>query len=228
MNSPTKSTSAPAPKPVPPYYANWDNTHCVQCCLRGVLEYFEPNVTWTWPELDEFTAKEVGKWTWPYQVWVNMQARGYAVITHSANKLEDALTLGLYASLVKNRGQAAADKQREMSNLVAAEAQLQTYAACLNAGKLQRIEQEPTLAVIQNYLAQGYLVLCSLNYRKLYNLEGYSSHSVLIYGIDEQYVHFHDPEHQPGSKPPIAHAQFVAACQSPTPAQWGITAYKLG
>jgi hypothetical protein len=211
-----------------PFYGNFDNSHCLQCTLRGVVEYFEPHAPQLdWPAWDAFTGKEPDKWTWPYRGVLNMVARGYEVITYSSVSLDAYVNDGIYPTMVKNLGQAAADKQREMADLDKVYADLKKYIACIKAGQIVRHEKLPTLSIMQRLLAQGYLVHSSLNWRKLYNKPGYASHAVLVYKMTPHFVFFHDSGQPPRPATRVGHARFVAASTDPTPKAWGLTAYRL-
>lgn len=212
---------------LPPYYQNFDDSHCSQCTLRGILEYFEPKATWTWEELDRFTDKEPDKWTWQYRGQINMTERGYDVFAINSEDVDTFMRDGIYETFVVQLGIEAADQIRIHSNLEAANEDMVRFQDLVKQGAIHHELRIPTIEDMKSFLDKGYLLDCSLNSRKLRDEEGYSSHMVLVYGIDDAHVYFHDSS--------IAHGgaglktsieKFIAACTSPEPEQWAITAYK--
>jgi len=213
---------------VPPFYENFDNTHCAQCALRSIMGYFEPEKEWTWEELDAFTGKEPDKWTWQYRGQINMAQRGYHVIAIHTEDIGEFLNFGIYETMVKTLGREAADMQRKMVDLDSVIEDLKTFRKLTDSGKIVHELRVPTVEDMRRLLGEGYLLDCALNSRKMYGREGYASHVVAVYGIDVDHVYFHESNKpgRPETKMPIE--QFVAACCDPTPHQWAIAAYKKG
>jgi len=210
----------------PPFYENFDNTHCFQCVLRGVLEHFEPETSWSWEALDALTNKEPGKWTWPYRGLLNMKARGYDLVSITQSSLGDYVELGLYEAMVRKLGVEAADRQREMVDLDVVKKDLLDYYHRWKEGEFVRKERLPTMEDVRQLLDEGYLVGCGLNSRILNGREGYASHLVLVYGLGDGCVYFHDSG-LPGVEGRRETVElFEKACVSPTAGQWSLTAYR--
>ena len=209
---------------IPPFYENFDNTHCYQCTLRGILEYFEPDQVWAWGEWDTFTNKLPDKWTWPQRGAINMMKRGYQFTSITDADLNRYLEIGVYEALAERLGKEAADKQRQMADLEQVKEDIKEY---LHMPQREHIFRVPIIDDIANLLNENYLINSSLNAKILDNQNGYAAHSVLIYDLDNQYVYFHD-SNLPGTperKVPIS--KFIEASTNPTPSQWSISAYKL-
>src|SRR5688572_29942634 len=176
----------------PLFYENFDESHCVQCSLRGIIEHFEPDQIWSWEKWDRFTDKEPDKWTWPYRALINAIKRGYDTIAFGAIIIRDYLEIGVYETLLKNLGKEAADACREHSNLENVKNDLVEYIALLDAGRAILHERPPTIEELKALLDDGFLLASALNSRILNNREGYASHVVLVYKIDSEFVYFHD------------------------------------
>jgi hypothetical protein len=210
----------------PPFYYNFDDTHCVQCVLRGVLESFEPTKTHTWEDLDTLTGKEPGKWTWPYRLCTNLSKIGYEIIVIDATDDNDYLEFGIYETLVKMLGVEAANKQREMADLDKVKQDLEEYITLQKQGNLTIFVRSPNLQDYKDYLSQGFLISSSLNSRVLDGRDGSGSHAVLVYGIDDEYVYLHDSNWENGAQKAVPHALFQQASTSPTAQQWSIMALR--
>lgn len=211
---------------IPPFYENFDNTHCVQCVLRSVLGYFEPDVAWTWDELDEMTGKEPGKWTWHFRYPFRLIERGYDIQSVGMFNLQDYVDKGIYQTLVDNLGVEAANRQREMANLDNVWEDFQRYYDAVKQGVIRRQQRLPTRKDIESFLDKGFLVHVSLNSRVLSGREGYSSHAVLVYRATPHFVFFHDSGLPPVAERRVSWKTFLKACTSPTLNQFGITAYR--
>lgn len=210
-------------RPVPPFYENWDDTHCAPCVLRGVLEHFEPEISWTWDDLDVLMGKEPGKWTWPQRGWIEMIERGYDVKIINTSDYKRYLDVGLYESMVERLGKEAADKSRRMSDLEKARVDVERFLGYPSA----HLCRTPTLDDIRRFLEEGYLIGATLNLPVLDGKEGFGNHSVLIYDMDDTHVMMHDSGLPARPERRVTHDVYVKASTSPTPHNWSIAAYKL-
>ena len=210
-------------KRIPPFYENFDNLHCAQCVLRGILEYFEPEEVWDWDTWDQFTGKEPGKWTWPFKGQVNMAERGYTVRAISDADLQKYLDVGIYECLVERLGKEAADKQKEMADLAKVREELEQLLSHSLVKKEQRI---PTLKDIQDMLDEGFLIYASLNAAVLDGKEGYASHVVLVYDMDDKFVYIHDSGMPSSEAQQLPIDLYVKASTTPTESKWSIIGYK--
>ena len=211
---------------VPPFYANWDDTHCAQCVLRGIVEHFEPGIAWDWEEWDAFTGKQPGKWTWPYVAMSNMIERGYDIRAVQAACWEDYLKEGMYPVLLRRLGQEAADKQRAMSDLDTAYRDLKRIYTYWQEGRLRRDERLVEYEDILAALRQGYLVSMSFNSRVIDGREGYASHAVLVFEGDEKGLLFHDSNLPGHPSRWVERDLIVRAGRTPTNNVWSFVAYK--
>ncbi len=64
-----------------PFFSNTDdNTHCFQAMLRMILKYFLPEKDFSFAELDKFSGKVKGKWTWSSRALINLQKMGFELV----------------------------------------------------------------------------------------------------------------------------------------------------
>ena len=207
----------------PPFYENFDDTHCFQCTFREILEYFEPDEVWDWQTWDEFTNKEPNKWTWPYRGRLNLLKRGY--ITHGVaiSNISNYLKNGIYPELVKKLGTEAANKQKEMADLNKVEADI--HEIIKHPSYIQEV-RVPTIKDIKKFLNSNFLVRSIINSRTLNGKDGYISHAVLIYDIDDKFVYMHDSGLPPKPERKVPIETYIKASTTPTEAVWSITGYK--
>lgn len=189
-----------------PFYGNTaDNTHCFQAGMKMLLGYYFPKEDFSWESLEELTGKKDGKWTWPMKGWLYLAERGLDITyygTFDYEKFAQSPEEYLFSRTSKE----VATAQIRNSDIL--------YEASVAKELVQKINQEkriPAIVDISNYIADGYLVFCNVNYYPLYGKEGYSGHFVLIYGIDEEYVYLHDPGLPPNPSAKIPLKNFIAA-----------------
>lgn len=204
-------------KTIPPFYENFDGTHCYQCSLRGVLENFEPEKKWSWEELDKFCNKIEGKWTWPQRSFINLIARGYDIKVISDWDNQEFINVGYEKYLTQRLGEEAAQKQIENADMPEVYADVKDL---LKNNKFSPVFKIPTFEDVYDLLRNGYLVMSSLNSAKLDKEEGYSSHIVVVYGADDEYVYFHDSGLPAVPERKELIADFVMASCSPNQNQW--------
>jgi hypothetical protein len=170
-----------------PFYSNTpDNFHCYQAALRMVLEYFEPNRSYTWEELDQITGHKT-PYTWPFLGLLYCQKLGLHVKTIELFDYQKFAASG-YSYLVEKFGALYADTQREYSDL---------QEEMTNARKfigLSDVEMRvPTDADLRSAFDAGEATICNVNARVLQKRDGYTGHFVVLTGISDDGVWLHDP-----------------------------------
>ncbi len=211
---------------IPPFFENWDDSHCVQCVLRGILEHFEPNEIWDWPRWDTFTGKEEGRWTWPYRALLNMIDRGYKVRMIGPVSWKEYLNEGLYPVMVRNLGLEAANKSREMSDHESAYKDLVKLNQYWKLGQLERIERLLQYEDILKAIDDEYLVYLSLNSRALNQKDGYAGHAVLVYDYDTEGLWLHDSGLPAQEARHVRKDLIIKAGTTPTEKVWYMNAFK--
>jgi len=171
-----------------PFYANTpDETHCLQASLRMILKYFWPEKEYTWEELEKISAKKEGLWTWPMATMLWLRQQGFEARNVEMFSYAEFAAKGT-DYLVDMVGEKVAKEQVDHSD-IKHEIQYAQRLANLDITE-QRI---PTLSEIKQRLDEGYLVICTVNYRTLNDLPDYSGHSVLVIDHTDNELIIHDP-----------------------------------
>lgn len=187
-----------------PYHANPDETHCVQAVFRMVIEYFTGEVK-SWEELDRMTRKSPDKGTWLFPALVAFVRHGFAVVNIEPMDYRRFLDEG-EEYLYEIMSPEAAEWYLAHSNLKEVSDDIPAFLETVH-----HEVREPTFDDIEHYLSNGYLVSCDVNARTLYGESGFSSHLVLVVGMDDAYLYINDPDVTDGKQWPVARATFAAA-----------------
>ena len=171
-----------------PFYANPDKTHCLQACVRSTLKFFEPNNEYPWERLDKITDKIKGMSTWPQRTLINLSSMGYKTILIESFDYKQFILQGK-DYLINEYGQVTANWQIKNSNI---KKEQKDYIELLSSDAIIK-NKEPLQKDIKTFLDSGYLVKATVNSKKLNNLPGYTGHSILIIGYDNNGLYVHDP-----------------------------------
>lgn len=205
-----------------PFYSNTpDDTHCYQAALKMVLKYFLPDKDYSWKDLEKFTAKKEGLWTWPTQSFMNLINLGFDVIDidDMDNKkfIEEG---GQY--LINKYGKEVGEKQIERSD-IKQEIRLMKKYEKYGKHKIQM----PTFKMLEELLDQGYLVVCNINAYKLNDKPGYAGHFVVTYGYRSKNLHLHDPGLPAMENRIVSYEQFKKAWDYPNENARNLMAFRL-
>lgn len=171
-----------------PFYSNTtDDTHCVQAALRMIVKYFQPDTDYSWQELEDITGKNDAYWTWPLAMLLWLDKEGYDV------RVKDLFDYDRFAKqggqyIIDEMGKEVGDAQIRNSNIP-----LEQKRARLVAKRITKLTELPTDTDIKDYLNDGYLVLCRVNSLALSGRGGYSGHSIVVKGYDEDGLIINDP-----------------------------------
>jgi hypothetical protein len=179
-------------KRIPPYFHNFDDSHCLQCSLRSILEYFNPDKTWSWEELEELSRKREGASTWHMGFLANLGKLGYEVVCIENFNLEQFVANpSEYMKL--NRTQ---ESYEWVMRTMDFDAEVESSKLLLKAqdeGQAELHYRNHTIEDIKHYLSKGYLLCYWVDGRKLQSREGYSGHFITLYGLeDNDHVRAHD------------------------------------
>lgn len=211
-------------KTPPKFFDNWDGMHCGECCIRSIIEHFESETKVSLEEIDNMSGKVEGKATWPQKLSVEMMNRGYELVNIGLFSTEEMLEEGIENYLIKTQGKEAADwSVRNSIDLSIIEKDCYDY---IQHPKYEYVQRLPTIEDIKRHLTNECLIISMINSCALNKKEGYAGHFVLIYGIDDDYIYFHDSNIDARPQRKETHEFFIKAACSPTPENWDITAYK--
>ena len=147
-----------------PFYPNTkDNTHCYQAALKSVLGYFLPSKKYTFRELDKFTAKRKGKWTWSTQALINFHKMGFDVKEKSTFDYEKFVKGG-GKYLIDKYGKEVGKSQIKNSDIGQEKRLAKKYISIFG-----NKPQLPTFNELKKLLSKGYLIGVNVNYYPLYS-----------------------------------------------------------
>ena len=174
--SPRASTSVP--KSAPPFVANPDGTHCVQCVLQMALAHFGAEPVPSLLALARQTHKHPGGGTWFSSACLYLHDIGFELEIISAMDIE-AFSVDAQSYLDRHAGDDATF-YRENFDLQAA---AQAARRLVRLPGITRQQKVPTVKNIRDLLARGYLVWIYVNEFALEGREGLYPHAILAYDV---------------------------------------------
>lgn len=209
---------------VPSFHANFDDVHCMESCLRSIIEYFEPGAILSWDDIDRLSNKQPEKWSWPQFAAKNMLDRGYAVESICYYSDKEIIDKGVRQYLVDLQGEEAAEIS--IQNSVSPEKIEEACRALISHPKQNHKKKIPAIEDIRALLDKGCLIISMVNAKALNGKDGYAGHFVLIYGMDDAFIYMHDSGLPALPERKVTHADFLAAATSPKETNWSLTGYK--
>ncbi len=171
-----------------PFFQNTaDDTHCAQATVRMIRKYFEPQLDFTWDELDRGTGKTGLHATWRMAGLIWLQSEGYDVQVIETLDYAAFAHAGV-AYLSKVYTPEAVEFEMIWTDLPLERERAKTFTDLVSIQK-----RSPTQADIEQFLLQGYLVQVTLNRNRLNGWPGYHGHAVLVKGYDASSFIGHDP-----------------------------------
>lgn len=170
-----------------PFFSNTpDDTHCAQATLRMVRKYFEPQLDFTWQELDNASAKSADT-TWRMAGLLWLQENNYDV---QVIELFDYTAFGEYGAtyLTEFYSPEVAEFEIATGDIPTESLRARTFAKQVTTQK-----RLPSQLDIERYLEMGYLVQITVNIYRFRGMPGYWGHAVLVKGFDSRGFILHDP-----------------------------------
>ncbi|RJO60020.1 hypothetical protein C4544_06670 [candidate division WS5 bacterium] len=170
-----------------PFYKNPDNTHCYQAVIKMLTKYYWPNKNYSWTELDEFTAKQKDKWTYPTAGMLWLSELGVEVKSvenfdyDRFLKKEGDYLIELYGKEVGEECIKNTDVSEELKIV-------QEFKK-----KIKYEVRIPELDEIKSLIKDSWNVCVAVNSNKLNNKEGFVGHFLLIKGFDDNGFYLNDP-----------------------------------
>lgn len=173
-----------------PYHANPSDSHCSQACLRMGYEYFNPEKSWAWQELDELTGHKEGLTTWNMKAYIETAKMGYDVVVY------DPLD---YAEFVKRPKEYITEKfspayAEETFRLSDMEQAVADAKELLATQGLNLHARSYNLDEYKKLLDDGYLVATWVDGAVVYGKANKCwPHFILTHGYDDKGIIAHDP-----------------------------------
>ena len=190
---------------VPPYIANPTDHNCRQCVYLMVLQHFLPEKEWTLVQMDAICGAEEGKWTWRYRGFIELSKLGFDVAFYTLFDTEKMLK-DPKQYLAERLGVEGMEANYTHCNMQRVLEDVQEYLA-LPKGQIKEIRRAFTIEDMQQALAEEALICCWVNQCALEGKEGYYGHKVLVYAVDDENVHIHNPGY---TKDGVAYSQNAA------------------
>lgn len=172
-----------------PFHKNLkDDLHCFQACLKMVLSFFVPKKNFTYKKLDEITGHKKGKWTWDTMTKLWLAKHNFLVIKISNFDYRKFAILG-EKYLKKFWVSTVYETQKQMSDL-----KYEQYLSkkILSSRNIKLIKRRAKVKDIEKYFNQEFMIVALINPYILKRQKDYSSHSVVITGINKKFVIFHE------------------------------------
>jgi len=196
---------------IPYFYPNRkDDLHCSQAVSKMIFNYFQPEKNYSWETIDKLTGFKEGLWTWPNKIQIKMARMGFDVYNKDLFDYKKFAKLG-GKYIIQRYGKEVGEAQIENSDIPAETKKIPDY--------LKQVRTEnavPSLKDIKKFLQKGYLVSCNINSRVLSKTKGYVGHLVLVYKVEDRYVHLHDPGLPPRPKRKVPKQLFNTAWGYPS------------
>lgn len=171
-----------------PFISNTpEDKQCLQASYGMIRQYFEPDLHIAWDDWAEITGYLPAKGTWSMAGLMWFKDNGYDVV-HIAdfNYADFALRGPEYLVDVL-------DEQVVKWLIQYTDFKMEQGRALRFHQSGIWIKRKAELDDIRSYLAEGYLVKCSVNLNSLNDKPGYLSHAVVVKGMTDFDVIIHDP-----------------------------------
>ena len=185
-----------------------EGVHCVETSLKMILGYFEPEKEYSIEVLEKITGKQPEKGSWSFQWSIWFVDHGYTVKHYTTFDFEAFITEGI-SYIRRAYGDETADWQAQNSDVELARSQTKEYLE-----KVEVVPKKPTINDIRKEHGVNSLVKPMVNSHVLNNKEGYEGHSVVVLGVDDRNIWFHDPGLPAQENRKLSHQLFQEAMDS--------------
>lgn len=197
-----------------------DDTHCFQAAFQIVVSTFDPEWKPTLEELEEITAYQPGKGTWPLTGILYLIKKGWSV--KDIEVFDYRTFIDKPVDYLKEfYGPEASEYQIRGTNI---EHETEQAKRLLQTNALE--QRLPGISDIDRLLDEGFLIICLVNSSALRNKEGYTGHFVVVFDHDEHTFMMHDPGLPPIENKVIPKEQFLKGWESPSKMQRNIMAFR--
>ncbi len=197
-----------------------DGTYCWQAAIQMVLNTFSKTKQYTIEEVIKISGKKEGQWTWPTQTLLWLNKNNYETMLIEDFDYHEFAQNGL-KYLESRYGNEVANAQSKMSDIHEQQELAKKFIPIINIQKRPADKKD-----IIDLLEKGYLIITNINAAKLFNLNGYSAHFVLIFKADDKSIHLHDPGLPPKPNLKVSWEQFEKAWGYPSSRDKNLLAIK--
>ncbi len=166
-----------------------DGEHCVQACVQMICRGLELKRIPTFDELDVITNQKPGFYSWSYDIMNSLSKQGL--------KIETIQSLDFQAFLKKPKealidffGEEIGLDQFTRSDIASLKRSIERF---LKNPLIKMAMRTPTFDDIRGYIDKGMYVQCYVNHSTLNALDGYTGHSILVFGYSDRGLRIHDP-----------------------------------
>jgi len=204
-----------------PFYSNTpDATHCFQAAVKSVLKYFMPDKDFSWEELEKITAKGKDLWTWQMAGLLWLKKNGFDVKYIETFDYDRFINEG-GDYLTDQYGEEVGKKMIKYSNIPAEQKIAKEFIA-----KAPPEKRPADFDDVIAYLKGGYLLILNVNSRSLNSRPGYAGHFVVVTGLEDGKLVFHDPGPPAHESRKMSFDDFTKAWAFPTENEKNLIAIK--
>ncbi|MCR4324487.1 MAG: cysteine peptidase family C39 domain-containing protein [Candidatus Curtissbacteria bacterium] len=203
-----------------PYVKQPDPKSCALACYTMVAKYFFPEITFE--QIAEISNWQKGYVVWAFKFWLWIMDKGVHVNEYDTLDYEAWAKNGLIG--LKN-----SVPEKEFEYYLENSKDLETYTSDINKvlkhQNFTLVKEKPTFELLENAVKNDGVCEVVLDSRTLRDREGFSLHRVVVLGISDDEVIFHDPAYAPNTK--VSKEKFMSSWLEAVP-EPELCIYKTG
>ena len=161
-------------------------SHCQEASLQSILNYFEPEMGYSFSQLCQITGRTTELAVWAFQYSIRLVDNGYEVQRWTTVDYPAFAEKGI--DYIRGEyGAEIAEWQEQNTDFATALELANEYIA-----KVELVAQKPTVAAIDQAMSQDWLAKVMVDAGVLNDLGHYLGHSVVVTSVNEGNVTFHD------------------------------------
>ncbi len=172
----------------PKFYANLDESHCVQACLKSIFSVTHPDHEFSWKQLEQLTDYLPGHGAWVYSELLSLDKYGLKTKLITGFDIQRFIKEG-FQYIEDEYGKDVADYEREHPHdYEKIKKQMQE--------SLDKELVDNRIGVnddIKKFIDNKWYVMVLVNSKALNDKPGYTGHRVLVFGYDDNGATMHDP-----------------------------------
>lgn len=205
----------------PKFYENTDNNHCLQCCIRMIINtILTDQISET--DIDKESEYDKDLWTWTISgaKVLSQKIDNVKIVNNKLDYGKFVNNSEPYLKEVWNEARYIEQRSHASENF---KKEIRLTKDFLNSGGLV-VRKNLSIEIITNLL-KGNFLITQINHSLLYDLPNSSSHYVLIYDDLSTNFEVHDPGQPPKGNYMIDKGKFLSAFSGelisvPKPSWW--------